>query len=202
MPLVGSSFAFILRSVDDHEATAEPGKRDGMQAIHPDTDNRRSGRAWGAPIEATAAVLEVIATEQPELLEFKAQALLNSTMSFALRELAAAFEVAPERVGEAVGRACYHLDRLQRHRRTWRPPAEVLHQGDKRNPLNVPNLSALLYFCRARLNRTSAPTRRHKFERILRRLEAADQLARTRVWIDDFIGPLPAKQKEAQRDVR
>ncbi len=153
----------------------------------------RTGAAWGAPVEATLAILEIVASEQPELLEFQAQALLNSTMSFALRDLAATFDVAPEDVGDAACRACTHLDRLERHRRTWRDPAELL---------DSPNLSALVSVSRARIRRTSPPARRQKLERIQRRVEAAYKLARTRAWVDAFIGPLPAKARKVQSDVR
>ncbi len=161
-----------------------------MQRIDPTgTGSRRSGWAWGAPVEACLGALEVIASEQPELLEFQAQTLLNSTMGFAVRELGAALEVAPENVGQAVSRACTDLDRLAKHRRTWRDPAEIL---------DSPNLTALLYVCRARLDRTSPPTLRRRLEKVLRRLESAYGLARSRAWIEDFIGPLP--QKSPSRD--
>ncbi len=54
-----------------------------MHAIHSQPAGARTGWPWGAPAEASAAVLEVVASEQPELVEFQAQALFNSTMSFA-----------------------------------------------------------------------------------------------------------------------
>ena len=165
-----------------------------MSAIQPRSGGAlRTGWAWGAPAEASAAVLEVVASARPGLVEFQAQALLHSTMSFAVRELAAAFGIAPEKVGAEVGRACDHLDRLEKSRLTWRDPAEIL---------DSPNLAALLYTCRARLRRASPPTRRFKLERILRRLEAAYEKARTRAWVEDFIGPLPARPREAPGDVR
>ncbi len=173
-----------------------------MHAIHLRPAGPRSGWAWGAPVEASAAILEVVASGQPELVEFQAQTLLNSTMSFAVRELASAFGVPPEKVGEEVARACNHLDRLERIRRTWQDPAEVLPKGGKWNDLDSPNLAALVYICGARLKRASPPTRQQRLERIQRRLEAAYKVARTRVWIDDFIGPLPAKPRKVEGDDR
>lgn len=164
-----------------------------MHAIHSCPAGPRTGWAWGAPVEASAAVLEVVASGQPELVEFQAQALLNSTMSFAVRELATAFGVAPEKVGEVVGQACIHLDRLERIRRTWRDPAELL---------DSPNLAALVYLCRARLKRASAPSRRRRLERVQRRLESAYKMARTRLWINNFIGPLPVTPRRAESDDR
>ncbi len=149
---------------------------------------------WGAPIEATLASLELIATEQPGLLEFQVHVLGNGTMSFAVAKLAAAFEVPPEKLGPAVVRACRDLDRLEKHRGRWRDPAKVL---------GAPDLGALRYVCRARLNRVSEVARRRRLERIERRVEAAYKLARTRIWVDAFIGPLPVKrQEEVQSDVR
>ncbi len=148
-----------------------------------------SSAAWRAPAKSTLAVLEIVASEQPQLIEFQVQALLDSPLSFALRELAATFGVAPRDVGEPVVRACAHLDRLERYRRTWRDPAEVV---------DSPNLAALVSVCRARIRRASQPKRRQKLERILRRVEPAQGLARTRAWIDNFLGPLPAAGKEAR----
>ncbi len=157
-----------------------------MHASHSRPDGSRTGWAWRAPVEASAAILEAVASSQPELVEFQAQALLNSTMSFAVRELAGAFGVAPEKVGEAIRRACNHLDRLERIRRRWRHPSEFVES---------PNLAALVHVCQARLQRTSPAARRLKLERIRRRLEAAYQVAQTRSWIDDFIGPVPAAEE-------
>lgn len=165
-------------------------------------DASRSTRArwaWGSPIEATAVVLEIIGTEQAELLEFQSQALLNSTMGFAVRELATAFNVTPERVGETIGRACAHLDQLERYRRSWRDPVEVLLKTTPRESLPSPNLAALRCVCRARLGRTTPPARRQRLEKVLRKLDAAHELAQTRTWIDDFIGPIPAKARAVAR---
>ncbi len=164
-----------------------------MHASHSRPAAPRTGWAWGAPVEASAAILEAVASAQPELVEFQAQALLNSTMSFAVRELAVAFSVPPEKVGKTVGRACRQLDQLERVRRTWRDPAKIL---------DSPNLAALVHVCQARLKRTSPAARQLKLERTRRRLEAAYQVAQTRAWIDDFIGPVPAEPTKAQGDDR
>ncbi len=152
-----------------------------------------SGTAWLAPTESALGVLEIVASEQPALLPLLTHALLESPVAFAFRELAATFNVAPEDVGEAVGRACTHLDRLERHRRTWRDPAEVVES---------PNLAALVFVCRARINRVSQLKRRQKLERMLRRIEPVHRQARTRAWIDDFIGPLPAEGERARHTDR
>ncbi len=169
----------------------QPGVRRVARATVPQRGSNATtaNGPWRAPYESTLAVIEIVASEQPDLIEFHVQALRNSPVSFAMRELATDFDVAPEDVGEAVGRACIHLDRLERHRRAWRDPTEVVES---------PNLAALVAVCRARIRRASPPKRRQKLERILRRVEPAYQLAQTRAWLDDFIGPLPRKRKEAQ----
>ncbi len=169
-----------------------------MPAIHSDAagvaPSTTAGGQWGAPIEATITVLELIASEQPGMLEFQVHVLCNSTMSFAVQKLAVELGVSPERLGKVIGRACMNLDRLEKHRGRWRDPTKVLAS---------PNLGALRYVCRARLNRVSKVVRRRRLERIERRVEAAYNLARTRIWVDAFIGPLPVKPKEeVQSDVR
>ncbi len=144
----------------------------------------RGTARWGAPIEATIAVLELIASEQPQFLEFQAHVLCNSTMSFVVQKLAAELGVSPEELVKTFGRACRDLDRLEKHRGRWQDPVKVL---------GSPNLAVLGYVCRARLSRVWKINRRRRLERIKRRVESAYKLAQTRVWIDDFIGPLPAK---------
>ncbi len=106
------------------------------------------GWVWEAPAQATAAVLELTGSEQPELLEFQAHTLLNSTMGFALRKLAAALDVPPEKVGPTIERACVHLDHLETLRKARWQPAKVLEN---------PNLAALLAVCEARRNRVAQP---------------------------------------------
>ncbi len=145
---------------------------------------------WGAPIAASAGVLELVGSEQPELLDFTAHVLANSTMSFALENLAAELEVAPDRLGWTVERACRDLDRLERHRGRWRDPARVLGK---------PNLAALRFVCHFRLQRVPVVKRRLRLQRIQRKLERAWQLARTRAWIDDFLSePGEPARKEAR----
>ncbi len=139
-----------------------------------------TGWHWGAPIAATLAVLELTGSEQPELPEFQAHVLRNSTMSFAVQQLAAELEVQSEEIGPTVGRACRDLDRLEKQRGAIWQPEQVLDR---------PNLAALLYVCRARMRRVAPRARRLRLERIRRRVEAAHKLRRTRIWIEDFIGP-------------
>ncbi len=144
---------------------------------------------WGAPIEASAGVLELVGSEQPELLEFTVHVLAAGTMSFAVKKLAAELEVAPDRLAWTVERACRELDRLEKHRGRWHEPARVLGK---------PNLAALRLVCHTRLHRMSLLKRRQRLLGIQRKLERAWQLARTRAWIDDFLSELPHKPPEAR----
>ncbi len=164
-----------------------------MQASDPAGAGARDSRigigSWAAPIEATMGALEVTASEQPELLEFVAHVLRNSTMSFAVQELAGSFGVAPGQVGDAVLRGCTDLDRLEKHRGRWRDPAQVLAS---------PNLAVLCYACHARLNRVRPLPRRRKLERIQRQIERAVAHARSRAWLESFIGPLPERRKDTR----
>ncbi len=150
----------------------------------------RTTERWGAPIEATIAVLELIASEQPQFLDFQAHVLGNSTMSFVVQKLAGELGVAPEELVKAFGQAARDLDRLEKHRGRWQDPVKVL---------GATNLAALRHVCEARLTRVWKVARRTGLQRIQRRVEAAYKLARTRVWIDDFIGPLPAKAAGGSR---
>ena len=152
----------------------------------------RTGGRWEAPVESVVAVLELTASERPELLEFQTHVLRNSTMSFALQQLADTFEVPPDQIGQAVFRAGKDLDRLETLRVTWRDPAKVL---------DSPNLPALLYLGHARLARVSKLIRRRRLEVTLRRVQRAYDLARSRAWIEAFIGPpLPKSSREQDVD--
>jgi hypothetical protein len=154
----------------------------------------RDGRGWGAPIEAIIAVLEVVGSEQPDLLEFQAHVLWNGTMSFAFVKLAGTFGLPPQELGGAIGRACRDLDHLEKRRGIWRDPKQVLGPRS--------NLAALSHLCQARLRRVRHPPRRRRLERMYQRLEAAYAQARTRAWIDDFIGPLANGPREVKSDDR
>ncbi len=148
---------------------------------------------WGAPFEAMIAVLELIGSEQPQFLEFQAHVLGNSPMSFVLQKLAQELGVPAEKAAKAIGQACRDLDRLEKQRGRWQDPAKVV---------GSPNLAALRHACGARVGRVFDIARRRRLEVIQRRVEAAYGLARTRAWVDDFIGPLPARPGEVQGDAR
>ncbi len=142
---------------------------------------------------AVAELLEVTAAGHPQLLDYLLGLVLRSPARSALYELAAAFDVPHDQVGREIHRACVDLDRLERLRGAWRDPAKIL---------GSPNLAALLYVCYARRNRVSTLARQRRLENILRRVERAYELARSRAWIEAFIGPMPEKAQEAKGDNR
>ncbi len=160
----------------------------GQESLSPGV-SAAGGNGWDAPIEAAAAVLELAASEHPELLEFQVHVLANGTMSFALDKLASSLDVPRRQLAPTVLRACKDLDRLERRKGTWREPAKILDE---------PNLAALFYVGSARLERVSIPPRRQRLERVVRKVERAYGLARSRAWIEAFIGPLPQKQPSTE----
>ncbi len=140
-------------------------------------------------VGAITELLEVVASGHPQLLELQLEVVMKSPARSAVYELAAVFDVPHDQVGREILRACVDLDRLERLRGTWRDPAKIL---------GSPNLAALLYVCYARRNRVSKLARQQRIERILRRVERAYELARSRAWIEAFIGPLPEKTQEVE----
>ncbi len=142
-------------------------------------------------VAAVAEILEVTASGSPHLLDFQLDVILKSPARSAVYELATAFDVAHDEVGQTVYRACLDLDRLERRRGAWRDPATILKS---------PNLSALLHVCQARKNRVAKLPRQQRLGRILRRVERAYELARSRAWIEAFIGPLPEAGKERPKE--
>ncbi len=146
----------------------------------------------GSSFDAVVAVLELVASGRPEMLEFQLETLLNSPMGFAVHDLASDLDVPWERVSFTLYRACLDLDRLEKRRGAWRDPEKILQS---------PNIAALRHVCRARQGRVTGVARRRQLDVTLRRLERAHALARSRAWIEDFIGP-PAGSRGEARDAR
>ena len=155
------------------------GGRNAGDSIHRSWNSSPVDWHLDAPIEVSAAVLELTASELPEMLEIVAHMLATGTMSFTIHRLVAAFEVPPAQIAETAWRACADLDHLEKQRGPWRDPAKFL---------NAPNLAALLYMCQARLNRVPQLARRRRLERILKRVEGTYRHSQARAWIEDFIG--------------
>ena len=140
-------------------------------------------------VSAVAELLEVTASGHPQLLAFQLDLILKSPARPAVYELANVLDVPHDEVGRTIHKACLDVDRLERNRKTWRDPAKVLRS---------PNLAALRTVCRARRNRVFKLARQRRLDRILRKLERAHELARSRAWIEAFIGPpLPERPQES-----
>ncbi len=135
---------------------------------------------------AVTELLELTASGLPQRLGYQLELVLKSPARSGVYELAAAFDVSHDQVGQAVYQACKDLDRLERHRGRWRDPAKVL---------DSPNLTALLYVCQARLHRVSKLARQTRLTRILRRVDRAHERARSRAWIEAFIGEVAPKNR-------
>lgn len=142
-----------------------------------------------SPLQGLVAVLELIASSRPDLLDLQLETLLNSVMRFGVRELAGVLDVPVERMGLTVYRACLDLDRLEKRRGAWRDPGKVLES---------PNVAALVRVCEARVGRVRRVVRRRRLEGILCKLEQAHELAMSRAWIEEFIGPPVADGRGAQ----
>ncbi len=135
---------------------------------------------------AVTELLELTATARPELLDFQFDALLNSPVRFAVRDLASTFGVPREKLAITVYRACQDLDKLTATRRVWSDPGQVLES---------PNVAALYHLCQARRGRTSG-SKRGRLEITLRRLSKAHQLLQSRQWIEEFIGRPRSKPQD------
>ncbi len=140
--------------------------------------------------DSVVALLEVTASGHPRLVDFQLRTILNSPARSAVYDLASAFNVPHDQVGQTVYKACIDLDRLERRRGAWRDPAKII---------GSPNLAALLHVCHARLNRVTKLARERRLETTLHRVKRAYEIARSRAWIEAFIGePLPQKHLEAK----
>ncbi|MCP3956498.1 MAG: hypothetical protein GY719_01460 [bacterium] len=142
----------------------------------------------GGPPSAVVALLELVGTEHPALLRPQLAAISGSSWHPELVELARRFGVQPGEMEEVIRKACWDLDRLEKRRTPWRDPAKVLP---------TPNIAALVQVCAARFERVPLMTRQRRLATILRRLRRAEGLARSRAWIEDFIGT-PATERPAE----
>ncbi len=150
-----------------------------------------TGEPKSQAMTAVVELLELTASNRPELLDFQLDTLLNSPVRFAVRNLASTLDVSIGKVAVTIYRACNELDQLTMMRRVWSDPGQVLES---------PNVAGLYHVCQARLGRTSGP-KRGRLEITLRRLRKANDLLQRRQWIEDFIGrPAPAPKDEPTAD--
>ncbi len=143
---------------------------------------------------AVAATLELIASERPDLLDFQLEAFLTSSVRLVVFDLATACQAPLDELGPVIGKACRDLDALEKARRIWHDPAQVVEE---------PNVAALLHVTSARTGRARVKAHLRKLEaigekldRFRRQLEAAQKHDRSRSLVESFIGPpLPASEK-------
>ncbi len=144
-----------------------------------------------------AALLELVAKKQPDLLGPVVSALEFSPAGRGVGELAKRWGVGgDDRVAELVEvalKTAEHLDRLERkHRHGWRHPREVVYR---------PNVPALQSFAYGRRNRVREIRRARRLEILGRKLERAYEGERRRRQVERFLSePVPAVDPEWLRD--
>ena len=130
--------------------------------------------------DSMAAMMELIASQRPDLLPAYLDMAGNSPARFAILELARDLGVRePRDLQREVLKSIADLDRLEKRRSGWRHPRQIVHQ---------PNVGGLLYFCRARIDNVPEEGRRRRLEVMAHKLERAFDREKTRAWITDFIG--------------
>ncbi len=127
-------------------------------------------------------LLELVASERPDLLSPLIEALEHSPGSRALVEVAEVWGIQPENrandVGTVAARASKHLDRLERRRTGWRHPGQVV---------DSPNVSALASFANTRRGRVVGIARAKRLDIILRKVERAAEIEHQRRQLDAFL---------------
>ncbi len=160
-----------------------------MHLVKPSEETETTQELKRRARAAVVELLELTASCRPELLDFQLDALVNSPVRYAVRDLASIMGVAREKIAITIYRACQDLDKQSATRRVRSDPTQVL---------DSPNVAALYHVCKARLSRTTG-AKRGRLEINLRRLGKAYQLLKGRRWIEDFIGrPLPPAGSKAQ----
>lgn len=130
--------------------------------------------------ETVVAMIELIASQRPDLLSIYLDLASNSPARYAVLELVEDFNVRETKdLHQAVIKAVADLDRLERRRGGWRHPEQVV---------SSPNVGGLLYLCRARIHSAMATGRRRRLEVLARKLQRAHDREKTHAWITDFIG--------------
>ncbi len=130
-----------------------------------------------------AGLLELVATERPELLGPLVKALEYSPARPGLVQVAEVWGVQPEDLaadlGAVAARASRHLDRLERRRPgTWRHPAQVV---------DAPNVEALATVADARHGRAEGMARARRLDILRRKLRRAAEVERQRRELDAFL---------------
>ncbi len=146
-------------------------------------DNRgiflnRQGRGF-----FVAGLLELVASERPDLLGPLIEALEHGPAGHGLAEVAEVWGIRPEDRADDLGpvavRASRHLDRLERRRPgTWRHPNQVV---------DAPNVEALATVADARHGRADGIARGRRLDILRRKLQRVAAVERQRRELDAFL---------------
>ncbi len=130
--------------------------------------------------EAVAAMLELVASRRPDLLPAYLDMASNSPARFAVLELVAdvGLRDSPDPY-RGLLKIMADLDQLERRRGGWTHPRQIVSH---------PNVGALLYFCRARIQNAAGIGKRRRLEVMARKLQRVHEREKTRAWINEFIG--------------
>ncbi len=131
-----------------------------------------------------AGLLELVASERPDLLRPMVKALEYSRAATSVAELVERWGIGPEdraaELAEIAAKTSGHLDQLQRRRSFgWRHPGEVVD--------SPPNVAALLAFAYSRRVRVLDLRRRRRLEIMARKLERAAESDRRRRSLERFL---------------
>ncbi len=130
-----------------------------------------------------AGLLELVATERPDLLAPLVETLQNSPGRRGLAKVAEVWGIRPEDraadLGAVAVRASRHLDRLERRRPgTWRHPDQVV---------DAPNVEALATVADARRERADGIARARRLDILRRKLRRVAAVERQRRELDAFL---------------
>lgn len=128
-------------------------------------------------IEPLVALLELTASQRPEILSWLVTTAAHSPASYMLVQLAEEWGTAPGEVGRMATRATEQLNLLERSRRM--PETESPEE---------PDLAAMLYLAIERHERISSVRRKRQLKKIARRLAGVLEDAWQRRRIESFIG--------------
>ncbi len=129
-----------------------------------------------------AGLLELVASERPDLLEPLIEALGHGPAGRGLAEVAEVWGVRPEDRDDDLGpvavKASKHLDRLERRRTGWRHPAQVV---------DGPNVQALASLAGARRTRVDGIASARRLGIVRRKVERVAEVERQRRQLEAFL---------------
>lgn len=127
-------------------------------------------------IDPLVTLLELTATERPELLPWLLSILPHSAASYMLEQLAEEWEVKPGEIHRRADAAARDLDRLE--------------SGGAAEPyrMSLPDLAALFHFALKRRDRLSGIRRRSRLKTIGRQLGSALKVIRRRRQLQSLAG--------------